>query len=71
MNRRYSARFVSSSVEFKCQTEGIIDRPEFIEAHAPNKFAESFGGHSRRLLDEYLCFFAVERDGRTERTARS
>ena len=70
MLRRYAARLLSSSVEFKRQTEGVVDGPEFIETHAANKFAEPFRSYRRRLFDEYLCFFAVERDGRTKGTAR-
>ena len=70
MLRRYAARLLSSSVEFKRQTEGVVDGPEFIETHAANTFAEPFRRYRRRLFDEYLCFFAVERDGRTKGTAR-
>ena len=52
MLRRYAARLLSSSVEFKRQTEGVVDGPEFIETHAANKFAEPFRSYRRRLFDE-------------------
>ena len=66
MLRRDAARLLNSSVEFKRQTEGVVDGLEFIETHTANKFAEPFRSYRRRLFDEYLCSFAVERDGRTK-----
>ena len=57
---------LGSSVELERQTEGVVDGLEFIEAHAANKFAESLRSYCGRLFDEYLCCFAVERDGRTK-----
>ena len=68
MLRRYAARLLSSSVEFKRQTEGVVDGPEFIETHAANTFAEPSRSYRRGLFDEYLCFSPLSvMVGRNER----
>ena len=70
LTRRTCEHRYQGSVEFECETEGVVDGLEFVEAHAANKFAESFRSYNRRLFDEYLCFFAVEFDCWAKRTAR-
>ena len=59
-----------SSVEFKGQTEGVVDGLKFIEIDAANKFAEAFRSYRRRLFHEHQCFLAIQRDGRTKEAAR-
>ena len=50
------------SVEFEDESQPIIKRYQLLVCHASNEFAEPFWRDDRRLLDQDLSLFIVDRN---------
>lgn len=54
------------SIEFEDESQTIIERYQLLVCHASDELAEPFGRNGRRLLDQDLTLFIVDRDRRTK-----